>query len=95
MLVKRLDEPELKSKYIEVISHEKEPGHYAMVMGVGPGLRKQSGVVVPPECKVGDLVIVRKYSGAPVELQTDDDPSCLPQNFQMVDTEDVLAVVER
>jgi chaperonin GroES len=92
VLVKKLDEPELKSKYIEVISHEKEPGHFALVAGVGPGFHLPSGVVIPIEVHEGDLVILKKYSGAPVSLKGADDNY---EEFHLVDAEDVLAVVDK
>lgn len=91
VLVKRLDEPALKSDVIEVVSLDREPGMYAVVAGVGPGRRLQSGEFDPLEVSVGDVVILAKYSGAPVTLHKGDKH----EEFQIVDGEDVLAVVQR
>lgn len=87
VLVKRLDEPALKSSVIEVVTIDKEPGHYAVVAEVGPGRRTIFGHLIPIDVKPTDLVILAKYSGAPVTVDGEE--------MHMVDAEDVLAVVER
>lgn len=87
VLVKRIDEGPVTSKIIEVISYDKEPGHYALVAEIGQGRRTRYGNFIPIECAVGDLVILKKYSGAPVKLSGED--------FHIVDADDVLAVVEQ
>lgn len=92
VLIKRLEEPTLKSSIIEVISQDKEPGVFALVMGVGPGRRMQSGTLIPIDVKMGDLVVLAKYAGAPVRLQND---AGIYEEYQLVDAEDVLAIVQR
>lgn len=92
VLVKRLDEPALKSSIIEVITTDKEPGHYAIVVNYGPGRRTLFGHMIPIDVKVGDLVILAKYSGAPVTLKGADGSY---EEFHLVDADDVLAVVEK
>lgn len=92
VLVKRLDEPALKSSYIEVITTEKEPGQFALVAGVGTGRRTEKGIMIPIDVKVGDLIVLAKYSGAPVRLQNAEG---VYEDFQLVDAEDVLAIVQR
>lgn len=90
VLVKRLDDQELKSSHIEVVTFgNKEPGHFALVAAVGPGLRMPSGKVIPIEVEEGDLVILSKYSGAPVTLKNAVGDR---EDFHLVDAEDVLAV---
>lgn len=93
VLVKRVDEPEVQSRIIEVVSLGKaEPGHYALVVEVGQGLRKRDGSFIPIECEAGDLVILKKYSGAPVTLNAGADRV---EEFHLVDADDVLAVVDK
>jgi chaperonin GroES len=92
VLVKRLDEPSLKSSIIEVISHDKEPGQFAVVAAVGQGQRTPKGTFNPIDVAPGDLVVLSKYSGAPVRLKND---AGVYEDFQLVDAEDVLAVVQR
>jgi len=93
VLVKRVKDEGVKSSLIEVVSLGRaEPGHYALVVEVGQGLRTQGGGYIPIECKSGDLVILKKYSGAPVTLNAGGDRT---EEFHLVDADDVLAVVEK
>jgi chaperonin GroES len=89
VLVKRVEDAALKSSLIEVVqfSETQEPSVYAMVFGVGQGRRTGKGTFVPIECHEGDLVILKKWSGAPVTVEG--------EALQLVDAEDVLAVVVR
>lgn len=93
VLVKRIDEGPVKSSIIEVVTlSHSEPGFYALVAEVGQGRRTRYGTFIPIECHEGDLVILKKYSGAPVSLTN---AAGQTEDFQVVDAEDVLAVVER
>jgi chaperonin GroES len=90
VLVKRLEDKTLSSKIIEVVTlGHQEPGVFALVAGVGPGTRLPSGKYIPIEVKTGDVVILKKYSGAPITLKAADGTS---EDFHLVDAEDVLAV---
>ena len=95
VLVKRMDDNALKSSVIEVITlGREEPSVYAVVAGIGPGLRCADGHYIPIECKEGDIVILKKYSGAPVTLNGAKDGQTISEDFHLVDAEDVLAVRE-
>ncbi len=90
VLVKRAEEPSLKSSVLEIVqfSASAEPSVYAMVFGVGQGRRTSKGTFLPiDEIKEGDLVILKKWSGAPVVIED--------ESLQLVDAEDILAVVTR
>jgi co-chaperonin GroES (HSP10) len=90
VLVKRAEEPSLKSSVLEIVQFNEntEPSVYAMVFGVGQGRRTSRGTLLPiTEVKEGDLVILKKWSGAPVIIED--------ESLQLVDYEDVLGVVER
>lgn len=97
VLVKRLEDKALTSSIIEVITQgAQEPSVYALVAGVGPGLRLPNGKYNPIECADGDVVILKKYSGAPVMLKsTNKEGNQIVEEFHLVDAEDVLAVVEK
>lgn len=92
VLIKRLDEPNLKSSIITVISDTKEPGQYALVAGVGPGYRLPNGKMIPIDVKEGDLIILAKYSGAAVTLTNE---AGVREEFQIVNADDVLAIVAK
>jgi co-chaperonin GroES (HSP10) len=90
VLVKRAEEPSLKSSVLEIVQFNEntEPSVYAMVFGVGQGRRTSRGTFLPiTEVKEGDLVILKKWSGAPVTIEN--------ETLQLVDYEDVLGVVVR
>ncbi len=90
VLVKRAESVALKSSVLEIIQfgENAEPSVYAMVFGVGQGRRTSKGTFLPiDEIKEGDLVILKKWSGAPVTIDG--------EALQLVDAEDVLAVVAR
>lgn len=90
ILVKRAEEPSLKSSILEIVQFNEtaEPSVYALVFGVGQGRRTSRGTFLPiTEVKEGDLVILKKWSGAPVTIEG--------ESLQLVDAEDVLAVVLR
>lgn len=92
VLVKRIEDAAPKSKYIEVITTDKEPGQYALVAAVGPGIRLPNGKCVPIGVDPGDIVILSKYSGASVSVKNE---AGVAEDFHLVDGEDVLATVNK
>lgn len=92
LLIKRIDDPGPKSSLIHVVTLDKEPGQYAIVVGVGAGQRLPNGNLVPIDVRVDDIVILQKYSGYTVSLTGKDGNE---QDFQIVSADDVLAVVEK
>jgi chaperonin GroES len=92
VIVKRMDEGSLKSSVIEVVTLNREPSQYAMVMSVGQGTRvplplPNAGKRIPNNVKPGDVVILKPNSGAPVTINGED--------YHIVTDDDCLAVVER
>ena len=65
----------------------KEKPQEGKVVAVGPGRIDDSGKRVPVDVAEGDLVIYSKYGGTEVTYDG--------QEFQILSTRDVLAVVER
>lgn len=83
ILVKRMEQPKLKSETIIIPdSVDAEGSPYALVLAVGPGC---TGHV-----KVADTVILSKYTGAPVSVTLDGET----MEALIVPEEDVLAVLE-
>ena len=68
IVVKRLDEAEKKVGSIIIPDAAKEKPMTAEVIAVGSGRTLKDGKVVPLEVKVGDKVLVAKYSGSEVKL---------------------------
>lgn len=68
IVVKRLDEEEKKVGSIIIPDSAKEKPLTAKVIAVGSGRTLKDGKKVPPEVKVGDKVLVGKYSGSEIKL---------------------------
>ena len=68
IVVQRLDEAEKKVGSIIIPDAAKEKPMTAKVIAVGSGRTLKDGKKVPLEVKVGDKVLVGKYSGSEVKL---------------------------
>ena len=68
VLVKRLDQEEVKKGGIIIPDTAKEKPQEAEVIAVGPGRRTEGGDLVPSEVKPGQRVLIGKYSGTEVEF---------------------------
>ena len=65
----------------------KEKPQEGEVIAVGPGRVDDNGNRIPVDVKVGDVVIYSRYGGTEVKYDG--------QEFQILSSRDVLAVVER
>ncbi len=85
VLVKRLDnEEEQKVGGIIIPDTAKEKPQEAEIIAVGPG-KVEEGKRVALEVKVGDKVLIGKYSGTEVKLDGED--------YLIMREDDILAVV--
>jgi len=64
----------------------KEKPQEAKVIAVGSGKTLDSGKVVAPEVKAGDIIIFGKYSGNEVKV-TD-------KEYLIIEADDILAIVK-
>ncbi len=71
IVVKRVEEKEVKKGSIIIPDTAKEKPQKAQVIAVGPGKTTEEGKVIPLTVKVGDFVLIGKYAGN--ELRVDDD----------------------
>ncbi|MCR5056425.1 MAG: co-chaperone GroES [Clostridia bacterium] len=86
IVIKPLD-LETKSKGGVILTGTaKEKQDYAVVVAVGPGGRDDNGKLIPMEVKVGDKVMMSKYSGTEVKLDG--------ETYMIIRQSDLLAVVE-
>ena len=86
IVVKRIEETEKKVGSIIIPDSAKEKPMTAEVIAVGSGRVLKDGKKVPPEVKVGDKILVGKYSGSEVKLDDTD--------YLIVREEEVLGVIE-
>jgi chaperonin GroES len=68
VLLKRLEEQEVKRGGIIIPDTAKEKPQEAEVIAVGKGKVNDDGKVVPLEVKKGDRVLIGKYSGTEVMI---------------------------
>ncbi len=85
ILVRRLEEEEMKQGGIIIPDTAKEKPQECEVVAVGPGRLNDEGNRMPLEVKKGDRVLIGKYSGTDVKLLGDE--------FVILREDDVLAIV--
>ncbi|MFQ6108524.1 MAG: co-chaperone GroES [Candidatus Aminicenantales bacterium] len=68
VLLKRLEEKEVKKGGIIIPDTAKEKPQEAEVIEVGKGRVTEDGKVIPLEVKKGDKVLIGKFSGTEVEI---------------------------
>jgi chaperonin GroES len=68
VLLKRLEEQEVKKGGIIIPDTAKEKPQEAEVIAVGKGRMTEDGKLIPLEIKKGDRVLIGKYSGTEVTI---------------------------
>ena len=68
VLLKRLEEQEIKKGGIIIPDTAKEKPQEAEVIAVGKGRVTEDGKVIPLEVKKGDRVLIGKFSGTEVTI---------------------------
>ncbi len=68
VLLKRLEEQEVKKGGIIIPDTAKEKPQEAEVIAVGKGRMTEDGKLIPTEVKKGDRVLIGKYSGTEVTI---------------------------
>jgi chaperonin GroES len=85
LLVRRLEEEEVKRGGIIIPDTAKEKPQEGEVVAVGPGRLSDDGKRMPLEVKKGDRILIGKYSGTDVKIEGDE--------FVILREDDVLAIV--
>jgi chaperonin GroES len=68
ILVRRIEEGEVKKGGIIIPDTAKEKPQEAEVVAVGPGAVSEDGKRLPMEVKKGDRVLIGKYAGTEVKI---------------------------
>ena len=87
ILAKRLAEEDKTAGGLFIPDTAKEKPLEARVIAVGDGKILESGKIQPLSIKVGDKVLIGKYSGSEVKLDGED--------HIILREDDILAVVEK
>jgi chaperonin GroES len=72
LIVEAIEEEETTTSGIVLPDTAKEKPQRGKVLAVGPGMRNDSGEIVPMEVAVGDEIIYSKYGGTEIKLGADD-----------------------
>src|SRR3569623_257023 len=72
VVVKRIDAEEKPAGGIIIPDTAKEKPSQGEVIAVGPGGRDEAGKLIPIDIKVGDRVLVGKWSGTEVKIDGQD-----------------------
>ncbi len=86
ILVKRIEEEEIKKGGIIIPDTAKEKPQQAEVIGVGSGRLNDEGKRIPLELKKGDKILMGKYSGTDVKIKGEE--------YVIMREEDVLAIIK-
>ena len=85
VLIKRVEEEEQVRGGIIIPDTAKEKPQEAEVVAVGPGKLQEDGKRQPMDVSAGDRVLVGKYSGSEIKIDTDE--------FVILREDEILAVV--
>jgi chaperonin GroES len=72
VLLKRIEEQEVRKSGIIIPDTAKEKPQEAEVIAVGKGKLDDDGKIIPLEVKKGDRVLIGKYSGTEVMIDGDE-----------------------
>ena len=87
ILVRRLEEEEVKRGGIIIPDTAKEKPQEGEVVAVGPGRVTEDGKRIPMEVKKGDRILIGKYSGSEIKIDNEE--------LVIVREDEILAVLEK
>ena len=86
VVVEPAEEKEVKKGGIILPDTAKEKPTEGIVRAVGPGKKDDDGKTIPIEVKEGDRVLITKYGGTEVKLDS--------KEYKILNSDDLLAIVE-
>lgn len=86
IVAERIEEEVQFSGSIIIPDSAKERGQTAKIIATGPGSKKDDGTVVPLDVKVGETVMVGKFSGTEINVDGKD--------LVILTEDDILGVIE-
>jgi len=86
IVVKRIEEKQQMQGGLHIPDSAKEKPQEAEAMAVGKGKREEDGTLVPLDVKVGDRVLLGKYSGNEIKLEG--------QELLIIREDEVLGILE-
>lgn len=86
VLVQRLEQEEKLKSGILLPDSAKKKQEKARVIAIGTGKKDSNGNMIEMPVKVGDIILMEKYSGQ--EIKIDD------EEFMILKADDIMAIVE-
>lgn len=86
VLVRRLAAEEKLKGGIILPDTAKKKQEQASVVAIGEGKKDKNGALIPMPVKVGDIILMEKYSGQEVTLDDEE--------FVILKADDIIAIVE-
>jgi chaperonin GroES len=87
ILVKRLEMDEKLKGGILLPETAKKKQERAEVLAIGTGKKDKNGHLIPIPVKIGDIILMEKYSGQEVTLND--------QEYVILRADDIIAIVEK
>ena len=87
IVIRQVEAEQTTASGLVIPDTAKEKPQEGEVIAVGPGRVDDNGNRIPVDVQVGDVVIYSRYGGTEVKYDG--------QEFQILSSRDVLAVVER
>ena len=87
IVIRQVEAEQTTASGLVIPDTAKEKPQEGEVIAVGPGRVDDNGHRIPVDVKVGDVVIYSRYGGTEVKYEG--------QEYQILSSRDVLAIVER
>lgn len=87
VLVRRLEQTETLKGGILLPDTAKKKQEQAEIIAIGPGKKDKSGNLIPMPVKIGDIVLMDKYSGQEVLLND--------ESYIIARAEDLIAIIQK
>lgn len=87
VFVRRLEQEEKLKGGIILPDTAKKKQEQAEVIAIGPGKKDKNGKLIAMPVKVGDIILIEKYSGQEVTLNDEE--------FVIVKADDIIAIIEK
>ena len=87
VLVRRLESEEKLKGGIILPDTAKKKQEQAEVVAIGTGKKDKNGNLIPIPVKIGDIILMEKYSGQEVTIQDEE--------FFILKADDIIAIIEK
>ncbi len=87
VLMRRLDAEETLKGGLILPDNAKKKQEQAEVVAIGTGKKDKDGHIIPITVKVGDIVLMDKYSGQEVTINDEE--------YVIVRADDLIAIIEK